>query len=723
MQRLGVPLLICLATLFAGQAAAQNAPTAESGPAIRVTTTEVLLDLVVRDKRGRQVKNLKPDDVEIYEDGVRQKILSFRPVASHEVQHREVGIETKKGQGTVAPRSLHAVNVVCIVFHNLDPVSRTRAIEAVQEFIKNDLQPETYVGVFNLNDRLTALYPFTNNRKELLQAAQTAFNGRPMDFSRASEAILTANPTQATIVAAVGSRSANVTLQITGGEISKTTFAGADVSNDTGANIMRGDQVRERSDFSDIVGMHETDKIITMIKELGTLPGRKTVLLVTTGLVTTGDPKRFQSILDNANRSGVTVYALDTAGLSQTDTIQAGNNAVGQVAGVSRTQAATNSSLAAMKEKSRQNDNVNSAVRTSDTQASLRELSEGTGGFLIANTNDYRKPFQRIIDDFDAHYEAAYHPSSDRYDGHLRKIEVKLARADLQVESRTGYFAMPDLNGASTLAPFETTALAVLNARPLPHNFDFQSAAFNFQNDGTHSQNVLAFELPGASLIGTPDPEHKTHRFHVSLLALVKETSGQIVDRYSVDAPYQIPDENLPAVRASAITYTHPVSLPPGHYTVEAAVVDREGGRSTVNVFPLDSPQPRKGVGMSSVVLVQQVEPVSGPADASDPLVFQGKRMVPMAAPALKSTAKPVVYFVVYPDKANAEKPKIQVEFLSGGQVLAKQTADLPAPDPSGTIPMIVGAAMRQGNCELRITALQGSESATESVTYTVAAQ
>jgi len=97
--------------------------------------------------------------------------------------------------------------------------------------------------------------------------------------------------------------------------------------------------------------------------------------------------------------------------------------------------------------------------------------------------------------------------------------------------------------------------------------------------------------------------------------------------------------------------------------------------------------------------------------------------MVPMAALELKSTAKPVVYFVVYPDKANAEKPKIQVEFLSGGQVLAKQTADLPPADPSGTIPMIVGAAMRPGNCELRITALQGSASATESVNYTVAAK
>src|SRR5690349_12418876 len=112
MQKLGVGALICLAMLLASRVSAQNAPPAETGSAIRVTTTEVLLDLVVRDKRGRQVKNLKSDDVEIYEDGVRQKILSFRPVSTHEVQRREPGGETKKGQATVAPRSLHAVNVV-----------------------------------------------------------------------------------------------------------------------------------------------------------------------------------------------------------------------------------------------------------------------------------------------------------------------------------------------------------------------------------------------------------------------------------------------------------------------------------------------------------------------------------------------------------------------------------------------------------------------------------
>jgi hypothetical protein len=81
-------------------------------------------------------------------------------------------------------------------------------------------------------------------------------------------------------------------------------------------------------------------------------------------------------------------------------------------------------------------------------------------------------------------------------------------------------------------------------------------------------------------------------------------------------------------------------------------------------------------------------------------------------------TTKRWVYFVVYGDKSNAEKPKIHVEFKSGGQVFAQQTVELPAPDASGTIPMFVAAATRPGNCELQITAVQGNESATEHLAY-----
>ena len=229
--------------------------------------------------------------------------------------------------------------------------------------------------------------------------------------------------------------------------------------------------------------------------------------------------------------------------------------------------------------------------------------------------------------------------------------------------------------------------------------------------------------MPGNSLGATPNDQRSTHQVHFSLLSLVKDSTGQVVDKYSLDAPFEIPDANLEAIRSSSVTYAHPVILPPGQYTVETAVLDREGAKASSGVMKINTPPPTKGIGISNVVLVQRVEPVTGQPDTSDPLVYQGKRVIPLIATNLTPEMKPFVYFVVYPDKANAEKPKIQVELLVGGQLTGKQVADLPAPDASGAIPMMVSAVLRPGNCELRMTAMQGSESATGSVTYTAPAK
>src|SRR5213594_476622 len=45
---------------------------------IRFRTNEVKLDIVVKDKKGRPVKDLTAADFEVLEDGVSQKISSFR---------------------------------------------------------------------------------------------------------------------------------------------------------------------------------------------------------------------------------------------------------------------------------------------------------------------------------------------------------------------------------------------------------------------------------------------------------------------------------------------------------------------------------------------------------------------------------------------------------------------------------------------------------------------
>src|SRR3984957_6353544 len=61
------------------QATESRSPENER-PVIHPTSREVLLDLVVRDKHQHLVKDLRQDEVQVYEDGVLKKIHVFHDV-------------------------------------------------------------------------------------------------------------------------------------------------------------------------------------------------------------------------------------------------------------------------------------------------------------------------------------------------------------------------------------------------------------------------------------------------------------------------------------------------------------------------------------------------------------------------------------------------------------------------------------------------------------------
>jgi hypothetical protein len=394
--------------------------------------------------------------------------------------------------------NLHSLNLVCLVFHNLDPVARNRAFEIAGEFLKNDLPPDTFIGLFTLGTRLTAVYPFTQNRKELADAVPRTFSLPSQNMMKMSESVLTANPTHI-IWGEEG-------IVLKGGEVASTATGGAEVSTDTGANLMRGEEAIDRRDFSNITGLRETDRIVTMIAQLGSVPGRKLVLLLTTGLLTTGDPDRFQSMVDRAKASDITFYPIDVSGLTEISKAQAGDLALGQLASVSQTQTAVTGT-------------------TSTTQVPVA----GTATMVTSNSTDMDQA------------------STDR----------------LQ---------------------FDTTAAT-------------------------------------------------------------------------------------------------------------------------------------SGLGMSSALLIQRIEPATNPP--SGELMFQGKRLIP-ALTILEAGVNPYAYFVVYPDKTDAAKPKVEVELRVDGNLASTQTLELPEPDSSGAIPMIIRATLHAGRYELKITSVQGNERVTRTLMYSV---
>jgi len=76
-QRIRVFALLA-ALCWSGRLYAQeNKPADTPEVILRGGTQEVLLDFVVRDKHQRLVRDLRPEDLQIFEDSVLQKMRSF----------------------------------------------------------------------------------------------------------------------------------------------------------------------------------------------------------------------------------------------------------------------------------------------------------------------------------------------------------------------------------------------------------------------------------------------------------------------------------------------------------------------------------------------------------------------------------------------------------------------------------------------------------------------
>ena len=692
---------------------------------IRSSAREVLLDLVVRDAHGKLVTNLKPEEVAVYEDGVRQDVRSFRLVAGSEVRVEDEK-QTAEAQAaaatTPAPATrppvnpLRTVNVVCLILNDLNADTRAFAFDSARKFVDKELRPNTVIGVFTLDSTgLRPIFPFSNNRDRLLKAVQLASINQLPAMNVGSAAMLNGLSTSVGVTG-LGSRGIGDDPL---GSQHDMTFAAAE-------------------------GLREIDALKGLIAQLGPLPFHKTVLLLSNGLTRPPDQLEYwDSMIRSAIGGGVTFYAADVYGLGVCqDNPTTGCLTASSAMATSRAMLGYGASLSAQQgptstqggaainpptgpglayrtmEQAHQDDYVRFGVSSANTQEALRELAERTGGFLIANTNNVDHLLAHVMEEVDTHYEIAYPPKSERDDGHFRKIEVKLARPGLRVETRNGYFAVPDTGHA--LTPEEMAGLRALDTQPRPHGFDFLSRAYRFRDSGGSAQYAIAFEMPISNLTPTAEGSAHAHRFHASLLALVKNADGAIVDRVSKDVPSEVPDDQFEKVRGEFMTYQKAVSLPPAHYTVEAAVVDHEGNRASTGTFEIDNRQER-GVGLSDLAVVRKLENLTTPTDPADPFEYTGKRVLPFVTSNLLAGMRPFVFFMIYPEAGNGAKPVLRVRLLKDGRTIATLKPDVAAPDASGGIPRLLKLTDKPGSYEVRATITQGNSSTERTLQYTLA--
>ncbi len=720
----------------AGFAQAPSEPAGQTADnsVIKSSVREVLLDVVVRDKRGKPVTDLKPEQMAVYEDGIRQNVSSFRVVKGAEVRAEdEKETAAAKGTGRQKLNPLRTVNLVCLVFSGLNADTRARAREAAREFVENELRPNTFIGVFGLDEAgLKPLSPFSNDRAHLLRAVDLAAMNqlRPLAGSTsAGVGLALTNIALETTIASEGTIGTTLLAEQmvnTAGEVRNgVAGVGADATNPLGP--------RAAMELDDLGGMRDLDALTSLVRQLSPLPFQKTVLLLGTGLIRPPDRMEYwRSLIRSANKGGVTFYGLDVYGLSvcQDDPspgcltshseLQGLVDVLNKVVQLSQSQqapAGTGTAAGAM-ELSHQDDYARYSVLSANRQAGLRDLAESTGGFAITNTNNTQQLLKHVMEDVDTHYEVTYLPAGERYDGRFRQIEVKLARADLQAKTRSGYFSLPEAPGSS-MGVGVVAGLQALNASPQPRAFDFQAQALRFRSENGTAQYAVVFNVPIANLTSIAEPEAKRHRYHACLLALAKDSQGQVEDWFSRDVPSFVADQYVPSLQARHMMFERSFHLPAGHHTIETAVVDEEGNRSSTNVLQVGNAV-TNGPEVSDIMLAQKVEDLARSMDESDPFEASGRRVMPLAAAALPAGSNPYLYFVLYPKK-DAGKARLRVRFLRDGRQMADRTVAAGEPDATGAIPMLISAAQKPGNYEVQIVLTQGSVSALRSLSYSIA--
>ncbi len=674
-------VLVTAVALAAPAAQGRAAQDPSAAPA-----QKVVVDVVVKDKKGAVVPDLKPEEIEVVENGSKRAVEAVRFVRP----------------GDPTPGAPSPGNLVSLVFGGMDPNQQKRAKQAVEALLGHDLGANTYFGVFRIGLQLWTVQPFTNDLALVRQAVEKAAS--PMDAALAEPD------------AAARKQVADTLGRLTTGNAGDpAAVSRAEVL----AKIMRqGDRLlRQQQEGSPLY------LLLAMAKGQASAPDRKTILYFTGGLTVSGQlDDVFKATQSEANRAHVAFYAIDVAGLDTWSEANSQRDALAEVAKTSREQGAKTSGATSVGEITL-TDRIESSTRTNWKQP-LKELSENTGGFAVLDVNEYKKPMERVATDLGGFYEITYAPTSAEWDGAFRRTEVKVLRSGARVQDRNGYIATPPDEAGPILA-YEMPLLEALKAAEPKKDFPITAGAFAFTPKTEGRETTLMAELPTASFKATTDPKTKLYKLHFALLALLKDSAGKVVERVSQDYPLQGPIDKLPQVQQGHVVFRRQILVPPGSYTLELVAQDREGAATSVSRAAIVVP-PAQGLAMSSVVIVRRMEPAPPlqPGAPEDPLRGEASRIVPsLDDPISKATtAKLPVYVVVYP-VAGAGTPQMTLEFSSDGKPEGRNSVLLPPPDPDGRIRFLAPIPIERyvpGRHELKVTVRQGGALAENKVPFTL---
>ena len=714
----------------------QAAPQAEV-PTFGVGTAAVTLDVVVRDKKGSAVRDLKASDFEVFEDGVKQQIESFRVyglpidegVAKADSPASAPAAVTPSAPAAAPPEDTEKqAQVIAFVFDRLSPSARDLARKAALTYLERGHVAGDLVGIFSIDLALRTIQPFTREttliQVGLERAASQGNTSFASDRGRTRD-MIDAVTSAEQILDGAGA--------VAGGPGTSAAQIGASAGSagvtqalaTLQAGMMRSFESLER----DQQGYATSNALLAVVSGLKSLPGRKTVVFFSEGLMIPDNVReQFRSVINTANRANVSVYTMDAVGLRAQSMNEETRKEMDQARSRRLRQLDSgrdDSSTGIMSRNLERNEDL---LRL-NPESGLAQLANETGGFLIRDTNDASSAFRRIEEDMRFYYLVAYSPSNENYDGRFRTVSVKVTRPGVKVQTRQGYYAIRTEESAP-LKTFEAPALAQLDRSPRPSSFPLQTVGLSLPTPKRPGLVPVLVRVPGDTMTYVRDAEDKSgkkmQRADFAVVVRIKNEANQEVDRLSQRYVLSVPEANLAAARKGDILFYRDADLAPGRYTLEAVGYDALTQKAGVQTAVLDVSKVEKGrIQLSSIMLVGRVEKLS-PSDASDsPFRFGETLLYPSMGEPFRKAQSPALgfYFQVVGGSDSGAPKKATIELYRGDQPVGRVTADLPAADATGRIQYAGSLPLQTfppGSYQLKVTASDGSGFDTHATPFTL---
>jgi VWFA-related protein len=553
-------------------------PSVEDNDPLKISTALIQADVTVTDQNGRLVTDLRPEELEVYENGKKRTITNFSFISiakpAENTNSQPVGVNIPLPPVKLKAAQVRRTYALVVDDLGLNFGSLNRVRQTLRKFVDEQLQEGDLVAIIRTGAGIGATQSFTSDKRVLLAAIDKLrwnASGR--------SGIGSFTPLETSVK----------------DDLEGTTRASGETHNTVGNaqdNAFQKDLDEFRNDNFSVGTLGALNYVIRGMQEL---PGRKAVLLFSEGLalMTDGKPNRIldamRALADVANRASVVIYTIDPRGL-QTPGMANADDKIRKILDDSTTRKLADREASFL-----------------ESQQSLRYLANETGGVPYVNQNDIDAGLRQAVDDQSGYYLLGYEPDDETFDpqkNKFNKLEIKVTRPGIRIRYRSGFFGVSDEKIQSAPQTPQQKLNTALTS-PFGANGINLSLYPVFQNDPKQGDlvQVLVY-IDAKDLRFTPADVAGKRKANIDLIAVTFGDNGVQMDQFSKNYALEVTEKTYQNMLANGFVYTLTILIKKtGAYQLRLALRDTVSDKVGSASQFIEVPNIKKQLVLSNLVL------------------------------------------------------------------------------------------------------------------------